>query len=85
MDYIYILLLVIHEIYLCIAFLHYKSELKSVLLSVFVPRGVTPTSKFVCVFPFPDGDARRHRDLSWFGQRRALRPAGGREFVLSCT
>ena len=46
-------------------------------LSVFSPRGVTPTSKFVCVLPFPDGDARRHRDLSWFGQEKALRPAGG--------
>ena len=46
-------------------------------LSVFFPRGVTPTSKFVCVLPFPDGDARRHRDLSWFGQEKALRPAGG--------
>ena len=43
----------------------------------FIPRGVTPTSKFVCVLPFPDGDARRHRDLSWFGQEKALRPAGG--------
>ena len=50
------------------------------LLSVFSPQGVTPTSKFVCVLPFPDGDA-----LSWFGQEKALRPAGGREFVLSCT
>jgi len=45
-------------------------------LSVFSPRGVTPTSKFVCVLPFLDGDARRHRDLSWFGQEKALRPAG---------
>ena len=36
-------------------------------LSVFSPRGVTQTSKFVCVLPFPDGDARRHKDLSWFG------------------
>ena len=44
---------------------------------MFFPRGVTPTSKFVCVLPFPDGDARRHRDLSWFGQEKALRPAGG--------
>ena len=41
------------------------------------PRGVTPTSKFVCVLSFPDGDARRHRDLSWFGQEKALRPAVG--------
>jgi len=44
-------------------------------LSVFSPRGVTPTSKFVCVLPFLDGDARRHRDLSCFGQEKALRPA----------
>ena len=47
-------------------------------LSVFSPRGVTPTSKFVCVLPFPDGDARGHRDLSCFGQEKALRPVGGR-------
>jgi len=33
-------------------------------------------SKFVCVLPFPDGDARRHKDLSWFGPENALRPAG---------
>jgi len=45
-------------------------------LSVFSPRGVTPTSKIVCVLPFPHGDARRHKDLSWFGQEKALRPAG---------
>jgi len=45
-------------------------------LSVFSPRGVTPMSEFVCVLPFPDGDARRHKDLSWFGQEKALRPAG---------
>jgi len=25
---------------------------------------------------FPDGDAKRHKDLSWFGQEKALRPAG---------
>ena len=28
------------------------------------------------MLPFPDGDVRRHRDLSWFGQEKALRPAG---------
>jgi len=28
-------------------------------------------------FPFPDGDAKRHKELSWFGQEKALRPAGG--------
>ena len=27
-------------------------------LSVFGPRGVTPTSEFICVLPFLDGDAR---------------------------
>jgi len=46
------------------------------IVSVFSPRGITPTSKFVCVLPFPDGDARRHKDLSWFGREKALRPAG---------
>jgi len=46
-------------------------------LSVFSPWGVTPTTKFVCCFPFPDGDAKRHKNLSWFGQEKALRPAGG--------
>ena len=54
----------------------------SLLLSVFFPRGVTPTSKFVCVLPFPDGDARRHRDLSWFGQEKALRPSGERVYII---
>jgi len=28
-------------------------------------------------FPFPDGDAKRHKDLSGFGLEKALRPAGG--------
>jgi len=45
-------------------------------LLVFSLRGVTPTSKIVCVLPFPDGDAKRHEDLSWFGQEKALHPAG---------
>jgi len=53
-------------------------------VSVFSPRGVTPTSKFVCMLPFPDGDAKRHKDLSWFGQEKA-HPAGEGEFVLFCT
>ena len=55
----------------------HPQELRVIFVSVFSPGGVTPTSKFVCVLPFPDGDARRHRDLSWFGQEKALRPAGG--------
>ena len=50
---------------------------------MFSPRGVTPTSKFVCVLPFLDGDARRHKDLSWFGQEKALRPAGGSLYYLA--
>jgi len=54
----------------------------SQVLSVFSPQGVTPTSKFVCMLPFPDGDARRHKDLSWFGQEKALRPAGGRVCII---
>jgi len=49
-------------------------------LSVFSP----PMSEFVCVLPFPDGDAKRHKNLSWFGQEKALHLAGG-EFVLFCT
>ena len=75
--------------------LKYSSDACSKMLSstaagctcrCFSPRGVTPTSKFVRVLPFPDGDARRHIDLSWFGQEKALRPAvGGEKFVLSCT
>jgi len=32
-------------------------------LSVFSPRGVTPTSEFVFVLPFPDGDAKRHTKI----------------------
>ena len=32
-------------------------------LSVFSPRGVTPTSEFVRVLPFPDGDAKRHTKI----------------------
>ena len=44
-------------------------------LGVF-PTRVTPTSEFVCVLPLPDGDAKRHKDLSWFRQEKALRPVG---------
>jgi hypothetical protein len=34
--------------------------------------------------PFLDGDAREtHGGLSWFGQEKALRPAGGREICIS--
>ena len=38
----------------------------------------------LCVcFPFPDGDAKRHKELSWFGQEKALCPAGGRVCIIS--
>ena len=30
---------------------------------MFSPRGVTPKSEFVCVLPFPDGDAKRHTKI----------------------
>jgi hypothetical protein len=34
--------------------------------------------------PNLDGDARRiHGDLFWFGQKKALRPAGRREYCIS--
>jgi len=42
----------------------------------FPPGGSHQLVKLVCVLPFPDGDTKRHKDLSWFGQEKALRPAG---------
>jgi hypothetical protein len=37
-----------------------------------------------CVFPTPDGDAKRiHGGLSWFGQKKALRPAGKESICIS--
>jgi len=55
-------------------------------LSVFSPRGVTPTSKFVCVLPFPDGDARKDTKIyPGLGKRRPYVQRGGEMFVLSCT
>jgi hypothetical protein len=34
--------------------------------------------------PNLDGDARRvHGDLSWFGQKKALRPAGRGDYCIS--
>jgi hypothetical protein len=36
--------------------------------------------------PNLDGDARRiHVDLSWFGQKKALHPAGRGSIVFPCT
>jgi hypothetical protein len=46
--------------------------------------GPKPTSKLVLHVPNLDGDARRvHRGLSWFGQKKALRPAGRGEYCIS--
>jgi len=54
-------------------------------LSVFSPRGVTPTSEFVCVLPFPDGDAKRQTKIYLgSGKRRPYVHWGG-ELVLFCT
>jgi hypothetical protein len=45
--------------------------------------GPKPTSEFVMRVPNLDGDARRiHGGLSWFGQKKALRPAEG-EYCIS--
>jgi hypothetical protein len=54
-------------------------------LSAFGPVGVLSqrVKQMLCV-PNLDGDARRiHRDLSWFGQKKILRPAGRREYCIS--
>jgi hypothetical protein len=56
-------------------------------LSVFGPAGVLSqrVNQMLCV-PNLDGDARRvHGGLSWFGQRKALRPAGRGSIVFPCT
>jgi len=50
-------------------------------LSVFSPQGVTPTSEFVCVLPFQDGDAKRHTKIyPGSGKRRPYVQRGGGEF-----
>jgi hypothetical protein len=46
--------------------------------------GPKPTSESVMRVPNLDGDARRvYGDLSWFGQKKALRPAGRGECCIS--
>jgi hypothetical protein len=48
--------------------------------------GPKPMSEFVLRVPNLDGDAKRiHGDLSWFGRKKALRPAGGRSIVFPWT
>jgi hypothetical protein len=55
------------------------------LMSVLGPgRPLNRRVNLCCVFPTPDGDAKRiHEDLSWFGQKKALRPAGKGEYCIS--
>jgi hypothetical protein len=50
----------------------YKFEGSTRDLSVFGPwRSLSRQVNLCCVFPNPDGDAKRiHGVLSWFGQRR---------------
>jgi hypothetical protein len=48
--------------------------------------GPKPTSESMLRVPNLDGDARRvHGGLSWFGQKKALRPAGRGSIVFPCT
>jgi hypothetical protein len=47
-------------------------------VGVWSREGPKPTSESVLRVPNLDGDARRvHGGLSWFRQKKALRPAGG--------
>jgi hypothetical protein len=64
-----------------------KGVKKIVQVSTSGPVGVPSqrVNQMLCV-PNLDGDARRiHGDLSWFGQRKALRPAGRESIVFPCT
>jgi hypothetical protein len=56
-------------------------------LSVFDPAGVlSQRVNQMLRVPNLDGDARRiHGGLSWFRQRKTLRPAGRGSIVFSCT
>jgi hypothetical protein len=48
--------------------------------------GPKPMSESMLRVPNLDGDARRvHGDLSWFGQKNAVRLAGRRSIVFPCT
>jgi hypothetical protein len=48
--------------------------------------GHKPTSESMLRVPNLDGDARRiHRGLSWFGQKKTLRPAERGSIVFPCT
>jgi hypothetical protein len=55
-------------------------------IDVWSREGPKPTSESVLRVPNLDGDARRvHEGLSWFGQKKALRPAGRGSIVFPCT
>jgi hypothetical protein len=55
-------------------------------IRVWSREGPKPTSESVMCVPNLDGDARRvHGDLSWFGQKKALRLAGRGSIVFPCT
>jgi hypothetical protein len=56
-------------------------------VSAFSPAGVlSQRVNQMLRVPNLDGDARRiHGGLSWFGQRKALRPAGRGSIVFPCT
>jgi hypothetical protein len=67
---------------------HYKTFLR--VFSLYRSVGVwsrespKPTSESVLRVPNLDGDARRvHGGLSWFGQKKALRPAERGEYCIS--
>jgi hypothetical protein len=54
-------------------------------MSVLKPgRTLSRRVNLCCVFPTLDGDAKRiHGGLSWFGQKKALRPARKGEYCIS--
>jgi hypothetical protein len=54
------------------------------IVGVRTQEGPKPTSEFVLRVPNLDGNAKRiHGGLSWFGQKKALRPAGGVLYLLA--
>jgi hypothetical protein len=63
----------------------YSSSVIGTYFSAFGPAGVLSqrVSQMLRV-PNPDGDAKGiHGGLSWFGQKKALRPAGRGEYCIS--
>jgi hypothetical protein len=62
-----------------------KHDDGQLVVSAFSPEGVlSQRVNQVLHVPNLDGDARSiHGDLSWFGQKKALRPTGRREYCIS--